>query len=149
MKNNSPHRRAGKPQRAHALPAGTVRLGEKLPRMRGGVFLRSVSGDSACWCDDYPHPVRSPEPWSAMPLPTRCLAVAMKPHVGEIRRRAVEAGQPWLVNGPAMRFDRPGVFIEHLDFYREGDRVVFTEWYHLKRGRCCESGCRHCPYGKK
>ena len=25
--------------------------------------------------------------------------------------------------------------------------VVFTEKYHLKRGYCCKSGCRHCPYG--
>jgi hypothetical protein len=24
---------------------------------------------------------------------------------------------------------------------------VFTEKYHLKRGYCCRSGCRHCPYG--
>jgi hypothetical protein len=24
---------------------------------------------------------------------------------------------------------------------------VFTEKYHLKRGYCCKSGCRHCPYG--
>lgn len=24
---------------------------------------------------------------------------------------------------------------------------VFTELYHLKRGYCCESGCKHCPYG--
>jgi len=23
----------------------------------------------------------------------------------------------------------------------------FTEQYHLKRGSCCQSGCRHCPYG--
>jgi hypothetical protein len=23
----------------------------------------------------------------------------------------------------------------------------FTEKYHLKRGYCCKSGCRHCPYG--
>ncbi len=23
----------------------------------------------------------------------------------------------------------------------------FTEQYHLKRGYCCQSGCRHCPYG--
>jgi len=23
----------------------------------------------------------------------------------------------------------------------------FTEQYHLKRGYCCKSGCRHCPYG--
>jgi len=37
---------------------------------------------------------------------------------------------------------------EEGDFYLtpEGYRC-FTEQYHLKRGYCCESGCRHCPYG--
>jgi hypothetical protein len=25
--------------------------------------------------------------------------------------------------------------------------MVFTEKYHLKRGHCCQSGCKHCPYG--
>lgn len=25
--------------------------------------------------------------------------------------------------------------------------MVFTERYHLRRGVCCGSGCRHCPYG--
>ncbi len=37
---------------------------------------------------------------------------------------------------------------EEGDFYltEEGYRV-FTKQYHLKRGYCCESGCRHCPYG--
>ena len=24
---------------------------------------------------------------------------------------------------------------------------MFTKAYHLRRGYCCESGCRHCPYG--
>ena len=24
--------------------------------------------------------------------------------------------------------------------------TVFTEYGHLKRGRCCGCGCRHCPY---
>lgn len=24
---------------------------------------------------------------------------------------------------------------------------VFTEKFHLKRGYCCKSGCKHCPYG--
>ncbi|SOE20650.1 hypothetical protein SAMN06298216_1134 [Spirosomataceae bacterium TFI 002] len=24
--------------------------------------------------------------------------------------------------------------------------MVFTEAYHLKRGYCCKSACRHCPY---
>ncbi|WP_100337990.1 DUF5522 domain-containing protein [Hymenobacter chitinivorans] len=25
--------------------------------------------------------------------------------------------------------------------------MVFTEQYHLRRGFCCKSGCRHCPWG--
>ena len=36
--------------------------------------------------------------------------------------------------------------IEGEDFYWEGPYVVFTEAYHLRRGSCCGSGCRHCPW---
>ena len=32
------------------------------------------------------------------------------------------------------------------DFYFEGPYLVFTAVYHLKRGFCCNSDCRHCPY---
>ncbi len=32
------------------------------------------------------------------------------------------------------------------DFYYEGQYLVFTEAYHRKRGYCCQSNCRHCPY---
>jgi hypothetical protein len=32
------------------------------------------------------------------------------------------------------------------DFYMENGLLVFTASYHLKRGYCCNSGCRHCPY---
>lgn len=32
------------------------------------------------------------------------------------------------------------------DFYYERGLMVFTKEYHLKRGECCNSGCRHCPY---
>lgn len=34
------------------------------------------------------------------------------------------------------------------DFYFDGPYLVFTEAYHRKRGYCCNSGCRHCPYGE-
>lgn len=37
--------------------------------------------------------------------------------------------------------------VEGVDFYREGGFIVFTEAYHRRRGYCCQSGCRHCPYG--
>lgn len=32
------------------------------------------------------------------------------------------------------------------DYYMEGQNIVFTAAFHLKRGYCCGSGCRHCPY---
>ena len=35
---------------------------------------------------------------------------------------------------------------EKEDFYIENGKYVFTESYHLKRGYCCGSGCRHCPF---
>ncbi|HVK66069.1 MAG TPA: DUF5522 domain-containing protein [Polyangium sp.] len=37
--------------------------------------------------------------------------------------------------------------LEGEDFYKEAQKVVFTSVYHLKRGYCCHSKCRHCPYG--
>ena len=34
------------------------------------------------------------------------------------------------------------------DYYMSEDGyLVFTEKYHLKRGYCCKSGCKHCPFG--
>jgi hypothetical protein len=38
--------------------------------------------------------------------------------------------------------------IEGEDFYFEGPYMVFTEKFLRERGHCCESGCRHCPYGR-
>ncbi len=32
------------------------------------------------------------------------------------------------------------------DFYMDGPYLVFTAAFHRKRGYCCESGCRHCPF---
>ena len=34
-------------------------------------------------------------------------------------------------------------------YYDESGEMVFTEKYLTKRGRCCQSGCKHCPYGYK
>lgn len=46
-----------------------------------------------------------------------------------------------------MTGPRPPKLVKDVDFYMEGDRLVFTAEYHLKRGFCCHSRCRHCPYG--
>lgn len=37
-------------------------------------------------------------------------------------------------------------FEEGLDYYLENGKLIMTEEYHLKRGFCCGSKCRHCSY---
>jgi hypothetical protein len=43
----------------------------------------------------------------------------------------------------------PSTGLEPEDFYMDGPYLVFTAAYHLKRGYCCGSSCRHCPYGTR
>jgi len=38
---------------------------------------------------------------------------------------------------------QPGDF-----YYTPEGYLVFTEQYHRRRGYCCGSGCRHCPWRK-
>ena len=33
-------------------------------------------------------------------------------------------------------------------YISKGGYIVFTKKYHLKRGYCCQSDCKHCPYPK-
>jgi hypothetical protein len=35
---------------------------------------------------------------------------------------------------------------EGRDYYVENGLFVFTGEFLLRRGYCCESGCRHCPF---
>ena len=39
-----------------------------------------------------------------------------------------------------------GQLIEERDYYIESGAMVFTASYLERRGYCCGSGCRHCPY---
>lgn len=36
---------------------------------------------------------------------------------------------------------------EGVDYYVENGKYVFTESYLRARGKCCQSGCMHCPWG--
>jgi Family of unknown function (DUF5522) len=37
--------------------------------------------------------------------------------------------------------------VEGRDYYVENGVYVFTADFLQRRGYCCRSGCRHCPYG--
>ena len=42
---------------------------------------------------------------------------------------------------------KPEDLREGIDYYVENGLLVLTALYLRSRGYCCESGCRHCPYG--
>jgi hypothetical protein len=48
---------------------------------------------------------------------------------------------------PEQDSSLPQSLVEGVDYYMEDGKFVFTASFHLRRGHCCESGCRHCPYG--
>jgi hypothetical protein len=48
---------------------------------------------------------------------------------------------------PSAAQPEPNHGLDPEDYYYDGPYLVFTAAYHLKRGSCCGSHCRHCPYG--
>jgi hypothetical protein len=45
-----------------------------------------------------------------------------------------------------MKDDSPTPPPPKPDYYFENGLLVYTAAFHLKRGACCGSGCRHCPF---
>ena len=43
--------------------------------------------------------------------------------------------------------EEPRQLREDEDYYLDDGLMVFTAAFLKRRGYCCESGCRHCPYG--
>ena len=63
-------------------------------------------------------------------------------------RRSIQAGSEKIIYVEA---DDPEQLpaaskLDPADYYFDGPYMVFTAAYLLKRGTCCGSGCRHCPY---
>lgn len=61
--------------------------------------------------------------------------------VPNLEPQANHATEPSEPGSPAVDDDE--------DCYWDGPYLVFTEAFHLKRGYCCNSGCRHCPWKDK
>jgi hypothetical protein len=59
----------------------------------------------------------------------------------------MDQSQPIDVEDTGKDAKAPPSVVEGKDYYLEGGLMVFTERFLLRRGYCCESGCRHCPYG--
>jgi hypothetical protein len=111
---------------------------EKICSRCHAVFTCGLAqGDERCWCERLPHvPLIADERTDC--FCPQCLSEAIAKLNAESEPLAVESRQASL---PLLK--------EGEDYYVEGDVMVFTAAYHLKRGYCCDSGCRHCPYEQK
>ena len=59
----------------------------------------------------------------------------------------VNASKDWIQQLYVREF---GPKLQPNDFYYNSEgKMVMTEEYHKRRGSCCGSGCKHCPYEPK
>lgn len=52
----------------------------------------------------------------------------------------------WVQQLEAQRIIKEKTKLQPDEFYWKEGNLVFTEQYHLRRGRCCKNSCLHCPY---
>lgn len=96
--------------------------------------------DATCWCSNFP---------AIMPVNLKqtcrcpsCLAKAINEHIEQSLtdlgcEKVIEMARPYQTQSEV---------VEGIDYTTENGNMVFTKWYHLKRGSCCGNDCRNCPY---
>src|SRR5713226_6408728 len=98
-----------------------------------------AAGKGSCWCEELPQ-VSLVAGADQDCLCPQCLSQA----IGQLPLKQSEMRN---VSRSAKGItSSPPILVEGEDYYCEGPAIVFTASYLLRRGYCCESGCRHCPY---
>ena len=100
--------------------------------------------DDTCWCASYPTIFK-------IDKSLECLCPScLKDRANDEIHAFVSAFKMGKTKNIAPAYNtEPKTFQEGIDYYVENGNYVFTAWSHLKRGHCCGSGCRHCPYPEK
>ena len=107
-------------------------------RCRAVFTCGAAQRDQNCWCENLPHvPLIADE--QADCFCPQCLSEAIA------KLSAPESGLAEVLDQQASL----PLLKEGQDYYIESGVMVFTAAYHLRRGYCCDSGCRHCPYEQK
>ena len=95
-----------------------------------------------CWCEPFPKDLL--ENYKENCLCNTCLTNTISSNINDLLDQG--AHEESLKIAKNFR-DETRLFLD-IDYTIEGDQYVFTKWYLLKRGFCCKSGCRNCPYPK-
>lgn len=96
--------------------------------------------NEACWCSELP---------AIMPLDENrdCLCSSC------LKEEVIDKIQDYLKNlSPAIidsikALGTPNKLIQGIDYtINEKGLFVFSSWYHLRKGNCCNNNCINCPY---
>lgn len=104
-------------------------------------FQCEVEKATNCWCAQLPTVLPIEEVTSC--LCPSCLQERTKAAI----QQYVEEVKLGIRKNEATKYvENTQKMAEGIDYYLENGLLVMSSWYHLKRGYCCGSGCRHCPY---
>ncbi|MGB4497941.1 MAG: DUF5522 domain-containing protein [Methylococcaceae bacterium] len=105
--------------------------------------LFSCSSVNTCWCMNYPAII------SIDDNQTECFCETCLSKI--IQEKIIQTLNSLNLQesiSVAKNYQNYEKLIEGIDYFVEQGSYVFTKWYHLKRGICCQNGCRHCPYSR-
>ncbi len=111
----------------------------------------ALGGETNCWCKGFPRlPLETCTDLNQCLCPS-CLGSSLNSHVRQgVEVRGVEAmvslASQNCVDPEGKSGNGEAELIEFVDYQIEDGNYVFSPWYHLKRGYCCGSGCRNCPF---
>ncbi|TMP79996.1 hypothetical protein CWB73_12400 [Pseudoalteromonas phenolica] len=97
------------------------------------------SADNDCWCMTLPNILPISE--SSGCVCRACLIKNIRTYIEDIKSKPIKAQLAL-----ARPYQNNTNFIEGIDYDMENGLLVMSRWAHLKRGKCCGNGCRHCPY---
>lgn len=110
------------------------------PKCQSTFTCEAKAGSTICWCMSLPSLIEIDEQSDCF-CPT-CLKKTMAQQITKtLQGKSLEQSLHF-----AKEYQNSTSFIEYIDYTIENGKYVFTKWYHLKRGVCCENRCRNCAY---
>lgn len=99
-----------------------------------------------CWCQEIVVPNQMLRALAGDGFEPRCLCWSCLQAVARLFRDR-ETAENEVAKIREAAIERKSFAELEEDFYLDEDgNTVFTASYHLKRGTCCQNGCRHCPF---
>lgn len=95
-----------------------------------------------CWCNDFPAimPLKPEQKCWCRSCLTNQLKRIIAEHMQNLSAEKIKEIQA---------LGKPKTFTEGIDYtLNKQGAWVFSGWYLLRQGGCCDNGCTNCPYPK-